>query len=73
MGRILVDDPIVSDPKSRTEIPHGGVVLFGEKSDVGNVKNPLDFKNLKSGDLGKLIATIPEDPKKSVLKDRNEN
>ena len=69
VSSILVDNPVVCDPESRTKILHGGVVLFGEKSDVGNVKDPLDFKNLKSEDLNKLVAITPKDPKKNVLKD----
>jgi hypothetical protein len=71
VGKIPVDDPVVFDPKPRAEIPHGGVVLFGDKSDVNNVKNPLDFKNLKSEDLDKLIRIVLEDPKKTAAKDHN--
>lgn len=60
VGRIPVDDPIVFDPRPRADVVHGGVVLFGDKSDDvlknDGVVNPVDFRNLKAADLDKLIT-----------------
>ncbi|KAL8929524.1 MAG: hypothetical protein Q9208_001193 [Pyrenodesmia sp. 3 TL-2023] len=66
VGKIPVDDPVIFDPQPRADIPHGGVVLSGDKSDLTDVENPIDFKNLKFEDLDKLIAIVPEHPKGSV-------
>jgi hypothetical protein len=60
VGKIPVDDPVLFDPKHGAEIPHG-TVLFGDKSDVKNVENPIDSANLKSEDLDILIAIARTD------------
>lgn len=69
VGKIPIDDPIIFDPKPRADNPHDGVVLSEDKSDLKNVENPIDFENLKSEDLDKLIAIVPKHPKKSVSED----
>ncbi|KAL9639491.1 MAG: hypothetical protein Q9204_001066 [Flavoplaca sp. TL-2023a] len=56
VGKIPIDDPVIFDPKPRADVPHGGVVLSGDKGDLTDVENPIDFKNLKSEDLDKLIC-----------------
>ncbi len=66
VGKFPIDDPVIFDPEPRPDIPHGGVVLSGDKSDLKDVKNPIDYENLKAEDLDELIAIVPRHPKESV-------